>query len=106
MVTERRMPRVLVESPLVNVYEVTCRAPRSGYGVVEYNKVAQLGLPRRGVFVLERHGEPVVIDTTTALLMGPDDEYRVAHPTDEGDEGTVLAIAPQLLEDAIGGIEG
>jgi AraC family transcriptional regulator len=73
---------------------------------MEFNRVAQIGLPRRGVFVLERRGEPVVVDTNTALLLGCDDEYRVSHPTGDGDEGTVLVVAPDLLEDAIGGTGG
>src|SRR5207244_5467457 len=36
----------------------------------------------------------------------PGDEYRVAHPTGDGDEGTVLAVPPDLVEDAIGRVEG
>src|SRR5439155_81056 len=61
---------------------------------------------RRGVFVLERRGEPVVVDTNTALVLGPDDEYRVRHPTGDGDEGTVVVLPPHLVEEAIGGVGG
>jgi AraC-like DNA-binding protein len=70
------------------------------------NRVPQLGLPRRGVFVMERLGRPVVVDTSTTVLLGPDEEYRVGHPTDGGDVGIVLAVAPALLEDVIGGVDG
>lgn len=103
---EHQSSRVLLDSPLVRIFSVICRAPRSGYGSVELNGVAQIGLPRRGVFVVERRGEPVVVDTNTALLLGRDDEYRVSHPTSGGDEGTVLVVPPHLLEDAIGGVAG
>src|SRR5881396_2280935 len=103
---ERQASRLLLESPLARVYDVVCRTPRSGYGASMLNAVIQIGLPRRGVFLIERRGESVVIDTNTALMLGPDDEYRVAHPTGDGDEGTVLALPPELAEDAIGRVEG
>jgi AraC family transcriptional regulator len=105
---EHQSSRVLVDSPLVRVFDVICRAPRSGYGVMESSSSEwfQIGLPRRGVFVVERCGEPVVVDTTTALLLGLEDEYRVRHPTSGGDDGTVLAVAPQLLEEVLGGVDG
>src|SRR6266487_199140 len=77
---DRQSSRLLVETPLARVYDVVCRTPRSGYGALMFNSVTQIGLPRRGVFIMERCGEPVVVDTNTALVLGPDDEYRVGHP--------------------------
>jgi AraC family transcriptional regulator len=103
---ESQSSRLLVESPLVLVYDVVCRTPRSGYGAFMLNSVTQIGLPRRGLFVMERRGEPVTVDTNTALVLGPDDEYRVGHPTGDGDEGTVLVLPPHLVEEAIGGVGG
>jgi AraC-like DNA-binding protein len=103
---ERQSSRLLLESPLARVYDVVCETPRSGYGAFMLNAVSQIGLPRRGVFLIERRGQTAVIDTNTAVLLGPDDEYRVAHPTGDGDEGTVLALPRDLVEDAIGRIEG
>lgn len=103
---ERQSSRLLFESPLARVYDVVCRTPRSSYGALMLNAVTQIGLPRRGVFLMERRGETAVIDTNTALMLGPEDEYRVAHPAGDGDEGTVLALPPDLVEDAIGRVEG
>jgi len=97
---------LLLQCSLGRVYDVVCRAPRSGYGTRMLNEVIQIGLPRRGVFLIERRGESAVIDTNTALMLGPGDEYRVAHPTGDGDEGTVLAVPADLVEDAIGRVEG
>ena len=103
---ERQSSRLLLESPLARVYDVVCRTPRSGYGALMLNAVPQIGLPRRGVYLIERRGQTTVVDTNTALMLGPHDEYRVAHPTGDGDEGTVLALPPDLVEDAIGRVEG
>jgi AraC family transcriptional regulator len=103
---ERQSSRLLLESPLARVHDVVCRTPRSDYGARMLNAVTQIGLPRRGVFLIERRGEVAVIDTNSVLMLGPDDEYRVAHPAAEGDEGMVLAPRPDLVEDAMGRVEG
>jgi hypothetical protein len=60
----------LFESPLVRVFDVCCRAARSGRGAEEFSGVAQVVLPRRGVFVVDRGQEQVVIDVNTALILG------------------------------------
>jgi AraC family transcriptional regulator len=101
-----RMSSALVESPLAKVYDVVCRAPRSDYGPAERSGIAQVVLPRRGVFVLERHGETVVVDTNTALVLAADEEYRVSHPGAGGDACTVVIVPSDLLEEAAGGIDG
>src|SRR5438105_137940 len=101
-----RHSAALVETPLVQVYDVVCRARRSPYGELEAGNVAQVILPRRGVFIVERRGEPVVVDATTALVLGANEEYRVGHPGDGGDDCTVVVLPPELLEDAVGGSAG
>jgi AraC family transcriptional regulator len=103
---ELQSTRLLLDSPVARVYDVVCREPQSPYGAAMFNAVTQIGLPRRGVFLMERRGRPLVVDTNTALVLGAEDEYRVGHPTAAGDEGTVLVLPPHLIEDAIGGVEG
>jgi hypothetical protein len=84
--------QLLLDSPVARVYDVVCRERRSPYGATMFNAVTQIGLPRRGVFLMERRGERVVIDTPhTAIAFGPDDEYRIDHPTDGGDEAPCLS---------------
>jgi len=102
---ERQSSR-LVASPLVEVYDVVCRAPRSGSGALELTTVPQIALPRRGVFIVQTRGESVVVDTNTALVFGLDEEYRATHPADGGDECTVLVLPPDVLEEALGSIAG
>jgi AraC family transcriptional regulator len=103
---EHQSTRVLVKTRVVQVLDVVCWAPRSGYGPAMFNTAALIGLPRRGAFILERQGRSVVVDTNTALVLGCADEYRISHPTSHGDEGTVVILPPHLLEDATGGTEG
>jgi len=102
----KRRFSVLVEGPVVNAYDVCCRAPRSGYGAVELSGRAQIVLPRGGVFVVERHKKALVVDPNTALIFGAADEYRVSHPSACGDDCTVLILPPDLLEEAVGGVGG
>jgi AraC family transcriptional regulator len=103
--SERHTSRLL-ESPVIQVYDVCCTAPRSGYGSAELTRVPQIVLPRRGVFVVERQGKQRVVDTNTALVFGAADEYRVSHPAAGGDDCTVAVLPPHLLEDAVGGVDG
>jgi AraC family transcriptional regulator len=101
-----RRARALFESPLMAVFDVCCRAGRSGCGPAEWSSVAHIVLPRRGVFVVHRGGEDAVADVNTALILGAGDEYRVSHPCDGGDDCTVLLVEPGQLEEAVGGVGG
>jgi len=104
-VSERRTS-ALLESPLVGAYDVSCRAARSGYGEPEIGGTTQIILPRRGVFVVYRNGATLAVDATTAIVLGADDEYRVSHPADGGDDCTVFVLSRELLEQALGGVDG
>jgi AraC family transcriptional regulator len=101
-----RRSTVLLEGPLVRIFDVSCRAPRSSYGDEEWSGEAQVVIPRRGVFELRRGREPAVVDTNTALVLGRDEPYRVGHPASGGDECTVLVFAAELLEEALGSSTG
>lgn len=96
----------LLERPLIKVFDVCCRAPQSGPAAEELSRAAHVVLPRRGVFVVQRGREQVVVDSNTGLVLGADDEYRVRHPCSGGDDCTVLVVAPALHEEALGGVDG
>jgi AraC family transcriptional regulator len=97
---------LLFDSPIVRVGDVVCRAPRSGPAGEEFSDAAQIVLPRRGVFVVHRHGEEVVADTNTALVLGLGEEYGVSHPIAGGDDCIALAFPPALMDEALGGVGG
>lgn len=98
--------KLLFETPLVRVFDVDCRAPCSGCGEEEWSGVAQVVVPRRGVFVVHRRTEEAVADANTAHVLGLDDCYRVSHPAHGGDACTVLVFAPEIVLDAFGSCSG
>jgi AraC family transcriptional regulator len=97
-----RRTSLLLDGELVRVFDVCCSADRSAFGELETATVAQIVLPRRGVFFVQRHGEVTAIDTNSFLVLARDDLYRVSHPVDGGDDTTVLVFPPDLLSTALG----
>ena len=100
-----RRSDLVFHSPLVRVFDVTCHAPQSGCSSEEWCSVAQVVVPRRGVFMLHHRGMPIIADPNTALVFGMGDTYQVSHPVDGGDQCTVLVFSPELVEDALGSVE-
>jgi AraC family transcriptional regulator len=100
-----RRSDLVFHSALVRVFDVSCDAPQSGYGDEEWCSVPQIIVPRRGVFMLNQRGAPIVADPNTALVLGMADTYQVSHPVDGGDRCTVLVFRPELIEDALGSAE-
>lgn len=96
-----RRSQQLLDEPLVTAADVDCHAPRSSAGAAEWNTATELVLPRRGVFVVHRGGEPVVADPATAVVLRAGEEYRVSHPVEHGDRCTALAFATGIVEEAL-----
>ena len=63
----------------------------------------QIVMPRRGVFQIHWHDRSIVADANTAVLLPVGAEYRVSHPAKGGDDSFVLALAPELVDEAFGG---
>jgi AraC family transcriptional regulator len=101
-----RRTSLLHDGELVRVFDVCCSAGQSAFGESERATVTQIVLPRRGVFFVQRRGEVTAIDTNAFLVLGRDDLYRVSHPTDGGDDTTVLVFTPELLLTALGSDSG
>src|SRR5574341_621545 len=100
-----RHTALIFHSPLVQVFDVSCHMPQSGYGGDEWCSIAQIIVPRRGIFMLRYQGAPIAADPNTALVFGMGDTYQVSHPVDGGDQCTVLVPRPELVEDAVGSVE-
>jgi AraC family transcriptional regulator len=97
----QRHAQPVLDGPLVRAADVACHAPRSPASDTEWSAATELVLPRRGVFVVHRDGEPVVADPATAIVLRAGEEYRVSHPVDDGDRCIALAFAPGIVEEAL-----
>jgi AraC-like DNA-binding protein len=96
----------LVETQLVRVYDVSYRTPRRHFRPWGACELTHIVLPRRGGFVLERFGERNVIDPNTAALVAYGDECRVGYPDAGGDDCTCVVVPDDVLEEALGRVEG
>jgi len=109
---------LLVETPLLEVYDVTCLAHRSGLGGRHTARAplgvsngdrespAVLRLPLRGVLGIEWRGQTVAMDTSTAMFIGVDEEYRINHLVPGQEKAILIILAASLCEDVFGNVEG
>jgi AraC-like DNA-binding protein len=90
--------RTVLDSDGIILIDVACRQPRDrhdeaterpdGYGLV---------FVRRGCFARTADGNRVLLDPTVAYSIRPDQEESYDHPHSEGDDCTVIRLAPELL---------
>ena len=85
----------------LQVRDFACRAPRSGCGAERRADVDHLLFTRRGVFVKHAHDSPrgVTAEPAQVLLYNAGEAFCTSHPGRMGDEGTVLAFAPEVARD-------
>ncbi len=91
----------LYDSPIVSVRDYHCRAGRSGPGAEEHVDINSIVLLRRGVFCKHIGRQSLTADVNQAVFFAKGATYRVSHPSDCGDRGTVLVPAPQVLNDML-----
>jgi AraC family transcriptional regulator len=108
MATSSELPlefRTLHASPLVAVREYVCRACRGGPEEEEYSEANHIVLMRSGAFCKHFGRRGVTADVNQAVFFSKGSTYRVSHPADCGDRGTIFAPAPSLLDEVIREIE-
>ena len=91
----------LYESCLICVRDYVCRACRGGPAAEEYSGRSDIVLMRSGAFCKHFGRRSVTADVNQAVFFSRGSTYRVSHPTDCGDRGTVLVPAPAVLADII-----
>lgn len=91
--------RTLHESPIVRVSEYACPACRGGPGPEEASTGDTLVLMRRGSFCRHFGRRSVVSDVNEAAFFAGGSTYKVSHPCEGGDRGTVLAVPRRILEE-------
>ncbi|MHB1530418.1 MAG: helix-turn-helix transcriptional regulator [Acidiferrobacteraceae bacterium] len=91
----------LHESPIVSVRDYRCHACRGGPATEEYSEVNSIVLMRHGAFCKHIGRHSVTADVNQAVFFAQGTTYRVSHPVDCGDRGTVFTLAPHILSDII-----
>jgi len=93
--------RSLYESPVVNVRDYCCRATRGGPAAEEYSSINGIVLMRAGAFSKHFSRRSLTADVNQTVFFSKGSTYRISHPADCGDRGTVLVAAPNVLGDII-----
>lgn len=93
--------RALYASPVVSVRDYCCRACRGGPAAEEQSGGNHIVLMRHGAFCKHFGRRSVTADVNQAVFFSRGSTYRVSHPTDHGDHGTVFVPSPSVLNDII-----
>ena len=93
--------RPLYESPIISVHDYCCHIARSGPGGEEVSDANNIVLMRHGAFARHFGRRAVTADVNQAVFFSRDSTYRVSHPADCGDRGTVFTVSPRVLNDIV-----
>ena len=91
----------LHDSPIVGVRDYRCRAGRGGPAAEEHSDGNNIVLMRRGAFCKHFGRRSVTADVNQAVFFSQGSTYRVSHPADCGDRGTIFAPSPRVLNDIV-----
>jgi AraC family transcriptional regulator len=91
----------LYDSPLVRVHDYQCHACQSGPTGEEQAELNTIVLMRNGAFRQHFGTRSVTATVNQAVFFSKDSSYRVSHPTECGDRGTVLFAPERVLNDII-----
>jgi AraC family transcriptional regulator len=91
----------LYDGPIVQVQDYRCVACRGGPEAEEYSGSNNIVLMRHGAFCKHFGRRSVTADVNQAVFFSKGSTYRVSHPADCGDRGTVFIVSPRVLNDII-----
>jgi AraC-like DNA-binding protein len=93
--------RILHDSPIVQIKEYRCPICQGAPGPEEGADSDALVLLRRGSFCRHFGRKRVVSDVNQAAFFGKGSTYRVSHPGEGQDRGTVLSVPRRILNEFI-----
>ncbi|MGL4465002.1 MAG: helix-turn-helix transcriptional regulator [Planctomycetia bacterium] len=91
----------LYESPIVSVRDYNCSARRGGPKAEVPVDGHNIVLLRRGVFCKHVGRRSLTVDVNQAVFFAEGSTYRVSHPTEFGNRGTIFTPAPPVLNDML-----
>src|SRR5881397_3137474 len=94
--------QVAYSSPLVTAMRLTCDLHRSRPGPSYPVRDTWIGFGLSGVFSLHARAEEHVIHTGIAAIFPRGVDYKMSHPTDDGDTAFAIGFAPEVVEEALG----
>lgn len=93
--------RSLYESPLVRVRDYRCHIRCGAPGDEEQPDADQIVILRYGAFRKHFGRRSVTADVNQAVFFSRESTYRISHPADCGDRGTVFAASAPVLNDIV-----
>jgi AraC family transcriptional regulator len=93
--------RSLYDSPVVSVRDYCCFACRGGPASEEHSGSNNIVLLRRGAFSKHFGRRHVTADVNQVVFFSQGSTYRVSHPAECGDRGTIITPSPRVLSDII-----
>lgn len=93
--------RLLYESAILKVRDYRCRLDRGGPAAEEHSASNGIVLMRHGAFCKHFGRRNVTADVNQVVFFSKGSTYRVSHPADCGDRGTVFDLSPAVLNDIV-----
>jgi AraC-like DNA-binding protein len=93
--------RPLYRSPIVAVRDYECRAGRGGPAEEEHSDSNNIVLMRHGTFCKHFGRRSATADVNQAVFFSRGSTYRVSHPGECGDRGTIFIVSPRILNDIV-----
>jgi AraC family transcriptional regulator len=93
--------RTLHDSPIVRVRAYRCRAGRGGPAAEEHAGSNDIVFLRHGAFCRHFGRRSVTADVNQVVFFAKGSTYRVSHPAECGDRGTVFTPSPPVLSDIL-----
>jgi AraC-like DNA-binding protein len=93
--------QTLHDSPIIRVRAFRCAACKGGPGPEEASEENTLVLMRHGAFCRHFGRRRVTADVNQAAFFGKGSAYRVSHPGDHGDRGTVFQVPQRILQEFV-----
>src|SRR5579862_6643376 len=87
--------------PGVSISDYACKCRRGGPAEEETSSTNDVVFVRRGVFRRNVLGREEIADANHVVFFRQDEPYRISHPTDLGDDCTVVSLEPRLCSDAL-----
>jgi AraC family transcriptional regulator len=91
----------LYDSSVVKVRYYSCQAGRGGPSAEEQSGSNDIVLMGHGIFCKHFGRRSVTADVDQAVFFSKGSTYRVSHPADCGDRGTVFTPSPSVLNDIV-----